>query len=1176
MANELNRLSTLYKYQILDTPSEEFFDRITGLVSEAFECPVAVISLVDHDRVWFKSRIGIDRTEIPRENSMSARAIENEDVTVYEDLADYPDVRNKIGENDRPFRFYAAAPLRTRDGVVLGTLCALDYIPRTISKPQIEILRQLAALAMAEVEPRAIDVDRVLACELASPSPDVAGSPTIGFPSDVVVGIRNLDGMYEYVSPTSAAVTGYTPDELRAIPPAQLCHPDDLARVHEDAELKIRNGQTCVVTFRGRRKDGVYRWLETMSTPIYDGSGTLINVFSSTRDITAQRLMEQRLVESEQSFRSLYDYSLDAMFSLDLHGCVESVNVAFQSLIGYTAEALRNRSFLDYVDAPDRAILQTIFEMTTQGEPLTFEMTLVGASGKRVPTSGLSVPIVVGGRVTGVYFIARDSSVQKRIETLLREENEVLALIASRVSLESILEEIARSVDSLTDGASAAIILVDRENAVFRCVAAPNLPPRFAQAIATLPLAVTSGSGGAAIHRNERVISDIATDPNWEALRDEALAAGLRTCWSAPILSSHGQPLGAVDIYFDRPRALRPDDIQVVGRVVHLARIAIERDLDDQKLKNSENRFRQMIENGTDVILILDGAGMCTYSSPSVERVLGHKSESIVGGSVFQAVHPDDVGLLRTTFVELLARPGELQRLDVRIKHADGSWRFVEACATNLLDAEAVRGLVINARDVTERRKVEQQLDYMAYHDVLTDMPNRLMFNNRLYRAIEHARRDARHVGVLFLDLDRFKVINDTLGHAIGDLLLRAVAQRILRLIRPQDTVARWGGDEFTMILPDLGRAMEAIRIADKVINGLADPFIVQGHELYITGTIGIAMFPDAGEDVVTLVRNADVAMYRAREQGANYYQVYTSVMTEGASERLAIENELRKALDRKEFMLHFQPLVDAHTSQIVAVEALLRWKHPDRGLIPPIEFISIAEETGQIVPIGEWVLRSACHQAKEWQDAGHKSLRVSVNMSAKQLRHRGLTDSIRAILAETGLAPESLELELTESILIDGKKQSIKALNDLKAMGVHLAIDDFGTGYSSFTYLKSYPVDCLKIDQSFVRNLGSDSGDSAIAQSIIAMAKTLRLSTVAEGVETAEQFEILRDLGCDIMQGYFFSAPLAPALVSRALAKSAKRTPRTTGSPRATSRLRSAPPPRPPRPALTGAAKAS
>jgi diguanylate cyclase (GGDEF)-like protein len=390
--------------------------------------------------------------------------------------------------------------------------------------------------------------------------------------------------------------------------------------------------------------------------------------------------------------------------------------------------------------------------------------------------------------------------------------------------------------------------------------------------------------------------------------------------------------------------------------------------------------------------------------------------------------------------------------------------------------------------------------------------------------------------------LERFKVINDILGHALGDLLLRAVVHRLKRTIRPQDTVARWGGDEFTIILPDLGRTMEAIKIADRIINALAEPFAIQGHELYVTGTIGIAVFPDGGEDVVSLVRNSNAAMYRAREKGSNYYLVYTPLMNAGASDRLAIENELRKALNRNEFIVHYQPQVDAKSGRIVCLEALVRWNHPDRGLVPPGDFIGLAEETGLIIPIGEWVMRTACQATKAWRDAGFSSLRISVNMSAKQLRRRNLVKSITEILQETGLDPTALEIELTESILIDGKKQSMQALNELKAMGVHLAIDDFGTGYSSFMYLKNYPVDELKIDQSFIRNLGCDGSDTAITQSIISMARSLRLTTVAEGVETAEQFDILRQQGCDIMQGYYFSAPLSPISVPTALEESMKR----------------------------------
>ena len=535
--------------------------------------------------------------------------------------------------------------------------------------------------------------------------------------------------------------------------------------------------------------------------------------------------------------------------------------------------------------------------------------------------------------------------------------------------------------------------------------------------------------------------------------------------------------------------------------------------------------------------------GPLRYASPSTERLLGHSVAEVAGTDDFSYVHPDDALSVKSTFIDVLSNPGTPISSAFRVRHSDGSWRYVEAIATNMLDIAGIRGVVVNSRDITERKRAEEQLDYLAYHDALTELPNRLLFNNHLYRAIESARREGKMVGVLFLDLDRFKVINDTLGHALGDVLLRSAASRLAKVIRQQDTVARWGGDEFTFVIPDLTRTMEAIRAADRIVNALSEPFVVQGQELYITATVGISLFPNAGEDVVTLVRNADTAMYRAKERGTNYYQVYTPNMNEGAGERLTIETGLRKAIERNEYLLQYQPQVEAATGRIIGAEALLRWKHPEFGLIPPANFIPLAEETGLILPIGEWVIQTACEQAKSWQDAGYGLMQISVNLSAKQLRDKSLVPKVREILAQTGLSPESLEVELTESILIDGKRQSLKALTELREMGVKLAIDDFGTGYSSFLYLKTYPVDTLKIDQSFVRNLAPDTSDAAIAQSMISMARSLKLRTVAEGVETREQYEILRKQGCEVMQGYFFSAPLSAGALTHALEKPGRRT---------------------------------
>lgn len=961
--------------------------------------------------------------------------------------------------------------------------------------------------------------------------------------TNLFVALYGVDGVCEYVSPSCITFTGFQADELIRRDALALVHPEDKDRVGSEIRNHVATGDSSVVTYRARRKDGMWRWFETLCTPFTDADGTVTKYLASTHDVTPRKLVEQRLVETQQRFRSLFDYSLDPVVCLDLQGRIESVNAAFEKLLGESNEELFTQLFQPFVAPADRAMAETIFEMTTQGEPLTFEVNMICRDGRELAASGLSVPVVIAAKVVGVYFILRDCTAQNRNEALVREESEVLALIATGVPLEEILIEIARTVDALCEGATSTVMLLDYELPLLRCVAGDAFPAELSAELDALPLDSGLAACGRAIFRNERISTDIGADPAWTRFRETAQKFGFQTCWSAPIDSARHSSLGTLDVYFKKARPVRPEDIQVIGRAVHLARIAIERERSEQALKESEGRFRQLIENGSDIITIVDAQGAIRYASPSTARLLGHNMTDIGITGLFELVHPDDIGDVRAAFVEIVARPEEQVSTAFRLRHQDGRWRYVEAIASNMLDVAGIRGIVINSRDITARKQAEEQLDYLAYHDALTELPNRLLYNNRLYRAIEQARRDDKMVGVLFLDLDRFKIINDTLGHALGDVLLRSVAGRLAKVIRPCDTVSRWGGDEFTFILPNLSRTMEAIRAADRVVNALSEPFSIQGQELYITGTVGISLFPGAGEDVVALVRNADAAMYRAKERGTNYYQVYTPNMNESTGERLTLETCLRKAVERDEFLLQYQPQVEASSGRIIGAEALVRWKHPELGLIPPDNFIPLAEETGLILQIGEWVMRTACEQAKRWHDEGYGAIQVSVNLSGKQLRDRGLVSKVRSILKETGVDPAMLEIELTESILLDGKKQSIKALTQLRELGVKLAIDDFGTGYSSFLYLRNYQVDTLKIDRSFVRNLAPDTSDAAIAQSVISMAKSLKLRSVAEGVETREQYEILTRQGCDVIQGYYFSAPLSAAALSHALEKPGLRT---------------------------------
>jgi diguanylate cyclase (GGDEF)-like protein len=467
---------------------------------------------------------------------------------------------------------------------------------------------------------------------------------------------------------------------------------------------------------------------------------------------------------------------------------------------------------------------------------------------------------------------------------------------------------------------------------------------------------------------------------------------------------------------------------------------------------------------------------------------------------------------------------------------ADGKERLCSIGASPLWNADgSPYGILEVIRNITADLNFEDQLldhrerlFHLVHHDTLTNLPNRLLLLDRLSRMILKAKRNRSYVAVLFLDLDRFKKINETLGHDIGDQLLQAVAERLQNCVRKSDTVARLGGDEFAVLLDDLHDVKFVVMIGRKILQVISKPIIIQDYELYITGSIGISLFPDDSEDVDDLLRCADTALYRAKDAGKNNYQYYTTDMNARAFEFLLLESGLRKALDNNEFVLYYQPLFNLKTSRLIGMEALLRWQHPEKGMIAPGDFIPLAEETGLIEPIGEWVLRTACTQNKQWQDEGYSQVKVLVNMSARQFCKKNITELIGDILLETGLSPDYLGIEITESVIMQNVKSTITKLKQMRKMGISLSLDDFGTGYSSLSYLKLFPVDNLKIDRSFVFNITSDPTDAAIAASVILLAHSMNIEVVAEGVETEEQLEVLRRQGCDHVQGFLFSQPLA------------------------------------------------
>ena len=559
----------------------------------------------------------------------------------------------------------------------------------------------------------------------------------------------------------------------------------------------------------------------------------------------------------------------------------------------------------------------------------------------------------------------------------------------------------------------------------------------------------------------------------------------------------------------------------------------VERETAEDALFTEKARAQVTLDSIGDAVISTNISANVTYLNPVAEKMTGWSKKDALGrpfAEIFKIID----GATRKTAPNPIAVAIEENKTvaltpNCILIRRDGSESAIEDSAAQIRDRfGSVTGGVIVFHDVSMSRAIVSEMQHLAQHDVLTDLPNRMLLNDRIAQAIVTAHRNGTEVAVLFLDLDQFKHINDSLGHPVGDKLLQSVAARLVGCVRSTDTVSRQGGDEFVVLLSEIKHAADAGNMARKILTALTGCHAIDGHDLHITASIGLSTYPADGQDAEMLMKNADTAMYQAKEKGRNNYQFFKKEMNLRAVKRQSLEGGLRDALEHNQFLLHYQPKINLATGNISGVEALVRWLHPTLGLIPPLEFLPIAEDCGLIVPIGRWVLKEACRQAQEWIAVGLRSVPVAVNVSSLEFRSAGFLENMRAVLRDACLNPRFLELELTETVLMQHADSTLSVLSGLKSIGVQLAVDDFGTGYSSLSYLKRFPIDCLKIDQSFVRDITSGSDDVPIVRAVITMAKSLRQRVVGEGVETEEQMSFLQAHGCDEVQGFYLGLPLA------------------------------------------------
>ena len=960
-----------------------------------------------------------------------------------------------------------------KDGTCLATELAVAEIHADGKRCFIGVLRDITARKAVEEEYRLLFTSSLLGAALVSDA-----------------------GAFLRVNPALLAMLGYGEETLLSLGLLAALAAEDRSRIEG------MMGRLLTDTTGGSGETGLLRLLHQTGRTVWVRFALALardNVRGARwfvlqiEDVTAEREASEALMRSEQRFRAIFGESASSIGVLDREGRILEINAAACKLLGYDADELRAMRAAAVIHPEDREDALALFaRVYADGHSARHVLRLQQRNGA-IRHAHVAAALMRGdGRDADTLVVmAQDITEMVRVRNALSQQ---------KTFLNAVLETISAGVVAC-DG-QGNLVYFNRAAKALHSAIDLNLPP-------------DAWARGYDLYRPDGA-TPLAPEevPLYRALRGEEV------CDLEIVIAPRGKPTRRALCSGRKMQAETGEDLGAVI-VVH----------DITALRESEAETRwlvEIIESTSDLVVSMDDDGRIAYINSAGRDILGLDPDQLAGELRIQDFYPDaSADRIFKEGIPTALSAGTWQG-ECMVRDKSGREIPVSQVIIGHREQTEQRPRVSAImRDISERKKAQERLTWLAYHDPLTTLPNRFLLRDRVEQAIAKARWHERSLALLFLDLDRFKNINDTLGHEVGDQLLKQVAARLGRIVRGDDTVARIGGDEFVILIEDFAHPTDVALVAKKIVDGLTTPFTLETGEFFVTASAGVAVFPSDGDDVRTLLRNADTAMYRAKDKGRNQFHFYRPEMNTHMAERLSLENGLRRALERGEFLLHYQPKVHLATGGITGVEVLLRWAHPERGLVSPLDFIPLLEETGLIEPVSAWVMDAACAQLKRWRKLGFDGLRVAVNLSPRQFAHEGVGEVFMRCFHQHGLEAGAIEAEITESLLMQHPDRAAQVLQEMRAMGVTVAIDDFGTGYSSLAYLSRFPVDTLKIDRAFVRGLPDNRNDAAIARAILEMARALDIKVIAEGVETASQAEFLRAHGCHEMQGWLFSKAL-------------------------------------------------